>query len=67
MTSSLAPPRRITVANAAPPLDTSPTIHAEPGVDIIVDSLEGEVLPGGTLKRSAVATHDRIPTSNDEP
>lgn len=67
MASPFDPPKCITVTHAAAPLITTASSHAEPGVDILVDSLEGEVLPGGSLKKMAVATHASIPLSNDKP
>ena len=39
--------------------------HAEPGVEVKVDSLKADSLLDGTLMCSVVATSKRIPTSND--
>lgn len=63
MTSPIPLPQRITVAHAKTPTGS----NGEPGVDIIVDALDGHVRPGGKLKMTTVSTHASIPMSNDEP
>lgn len=68
MASPFPTPKRITVAHAAAPLTASNTgSHAEPGVEVLEDSLEGEVLFGGSLEKMTVATHASFPLSNDGP
>lgn len=63
MASPMPLPQRITVAHAK----TSTGSNGEPGVDILVDALDGNVRPGAQLKTLQVAIHDSIPMSNDEP
>ncbi|KAK2605423.1 hypothetical protein N8I77_008260 [Diaporthe amygdali] len=62
MASSLPNPRRLLVSNQA---NSTALDQAEPGVEVLVDSLEPTtVLPG--MMRALVATHTAIPTSNEE-
>lgn len=60
MASSFSNPRRLLVSNQA---STSAKDHAEPGVEVLVDTLEPvSVMP--QFNRAPVATHAAIPTSN---
>ncbi|KAI1499115.1 hypothetical protein F5X99DRAFT_431002 [Biscogniauxia marginata] len=62
---TLPAPRRITASNLPLPSHHVNDEHAEPGVEVKVDSLECQPLLGGTLMRAVVATSKQIPTSND--
>ncbi|KAK3294944.1 uncharacterized protein B0H64DRAFT_362655 [Chaetomium fimeti] len=62
---NLTPPRRITASNLPLPSNLRGDEHAEPGVEVKVDSLKADSLLDGTLMRSVVATSKQIPTSND--
>lgn len=62
MASPLPPPNRVTVAHSAAKVTEG---HHEPGVDVLVDTLEVVHIMEG-LKRARVATHASIPVSNDE-
>jgi hypothetical protein len=48
------------------PSDARADEHAEPGVEVKVDTLKAVPLLDGTLMRAAVSTHKQIPTSNDD-
>jgi hypothetical protein len=61
----LPPPRRITASNLTLPSQHRSDKHAEPGVEIKIDSLQVESILGGTLMRAMVATSKQVPTSND--
>lgn len=67
MASPFPAPNRITVAHAAAPLTTNTGSHAEPGVEILEDGLDREVLFGGSIEKMVVATHATFSLSNDEP
>ncbi|KAI0967800.1 hypothetical protein F4678DRAFT_465060 [Xylaria arbuscula] len=58
----LQAPRRIIASNLA--LSTSDA-KAEPAVEVRDETLELEPILGGSLVRSRVATHKKVPTSND--
>ena len=62
---NLTAPRRITASNLPLPSKYHGDEHAEPGVEVKVDSLKADSLLDGTIMRSVVATSKRIPTSND--
>lgn len=62
---NLAPPRRITASNLPLPFHHNGDEHAEPGVEVKIDTLQADSLLDGTLMRSVVATSKQIPTSND--
>ncbi len=62
---NLPAPRRITASNLPLPSHHHGDEHAEPGVEIKIDSLPVDSLLDGTLMRAVVATSKRIPTSND--
>lgn len=62
MASSFPNPRRLLVSNQA---STSAAGHAEPGVEVLVDTLE-PVAVTPQFNRAPVATHAAIPTSNAE-
>ncbi|KAI3391574.1 hypothetical protein diail_7066 [Diaporthe ilicicola] len=62
MASSLPNPRRLLVSNDA---NSRAQDQAEPGVEVIVDSLEPvPIMP--QMNKAPVATHTAIPTSNEE-
>ncbi|KAH8661983.1 cupin 2 [Xylariales sp. PMI_506] len=61
----LHPIRRITASNLPLPLSASLDENAEPGVEVAVDTLEAEPIPGMTLLRTRVATVKSVPASND--
>lgn len=62
MASSLPNPRRLLVSNQA---YSKAQDQAEPGVEVIVDSLEPiAVMP--QFMKAPIATHTAIPTSNQE-
>lgn len=62
MASSFPNPRRLLVSNQA---GSSAADKAEPGVEVLVDTLEPvEVMP--KLLRAPIATHTAIPASNAE-
>ena len=68
MASSSSPfpaPKRITVSNLPLPSTRAAEKGAEPGVHVAVDVLDPQPIMGGSILRSSVATHKRIPTSND--
>lgn len=60
MASSFPNPRRLLVSNQE---DGSAAGHAEPGVEVLVDTLE-PVAVTPQFNRAPVATHAAIPTSN---
>lgn len=62
MASPLPPPNRVTVAHSTIEI----TEHKEPGVDVLVDTLEVVPIMEG-LKRARVASHASVPASNNEP
>lgn len=63
----LPPPRRITASNLPLPSQHAEDAHAEPGVEVRLDTLDNSEIPGfnGTLRRARVATEEQVPTSND--
>lgn len=62
---NLPAPRRITASNLSLAHHHAGDEHAEPGVEVKVDTLECQPLLDGTLVRAVVATSKQIPTSND--
>ncbi|PSR80681.1 hypothetical protein BD289DRAFT_373628 [Coniella lustricola] len=64
---NLSPPSRITASNLPLPSHHANDEHAEPGVEVRVDSLDCSPIPGfdGVLRRARVSTNKQIPTSND--
>ncbi|KAK4235643.1 hypothetical protein C8A03DRAFT_46247 [Achaetomium macrosporum] len=62
---NLVPPRRIMASNLPLPSNIRSDEHAEPGVEVRVDTLKAEPLLDGTLMRAVVATSKQVPTSND--
>ncbi|KAK3311718.1 uncharacterized protein B0T15DRAFT_565211 [Chaetomium strumarium] len=62
---NLVPPRRVTASNLPLPSNVREDEHAEPGVEVKVDTLKTAPLLDGTLMRTVVATNKQIPTSND--
>lgn len=67
MSSPIAPPKCVTITHATIDPSAQDGSHAEPGVEILVDSLDGDYLFGGMLKKTPVGTHISVPLSNDEP
>ncbi|KAF3761913.1 hypothetical protein M406DRAFT_358138 [Cryphonectria parasitica EP155] len=64
---NLPAPRRITASNLPLPSQHANDEHAEPGVEVRVDSLDCPPIPGfdGVLRRARVATNKQVPASND--
>ncbi|KAJ4413889.1 hypothetical protein N0V82_008244 [Gnomoniopsis sp. IMI 355080] len=64
---NLPAPRRITASNLPLPSHHANDEYAEPGVEVRVDTLECLPIPGldGVLRKAAIATEKKIPTSND--
>ena len=62
---NIPPPRRIAASNLPLPSQYRGDEHAEPGVEVKVDSLQVDSLLEGTLMRAVVATSKQIPTTND--
>jgi hypothetical protein len=60
-----APARRITASNLPLPSNYQGDEHAEPGVEVRVDTLKAHSLANGTILRFDVATSKQIPTNND--
>ncbi|CAJ2504581.1 Uu.00g119750.m01.CDS01 [Anthostomella pinea] len=63
--STIPPPRLITASNLPLSESAATSSHTEPAVEVLVDTLKQEPIPGGSLVRARVATHERVPTSND--
>ncbi|KAI0509632.1 hypothetical protein F5B22DRAFT_320488 [Xylaria bambusicola] len=61
----LQPPRRITASNLPLTVANAHNAKAEPAVEILDDALKLEPILAGALVRARVATHKKIPTSND--
>ncbi|KAI1077436.1 hypothetical protein F5B20DRAFT_583147 [Whalleya microplaca] len=61
----LPAPRRIVASNLALPDNGASRAHSEPGVEVVVDTLQPEPILGGSLVRARVATVKSVPTSND--
>ncbi|KAI1120242.1 hypothetical protein F5Y10DRAFT_258797 [Nemania abortiva] len=62
---NLPSPRRITASNLPLTSQHASNEHAEPGVEVKVDSLTAEPLFDGSLRRAVVATSKHFPPSND--
>jgi hypothetical protein len=61
--AALPLPRTIVASNQAfIPLGTD---CAEPGVDVLVNTLEPAPIFGGSMARATIATHHAIPATND--
>ncbi|KAI0913140.1 hypothetical protein F4823DRAFT_559404 [Ustulina deusta] len=61
----LQPPRRITASNLSFSTSNAHHAKAEPAVEVLDDTLNLEPILGGSLVRARIATHKKIPTSND--
>ncbi|KAI0428006.1 hypothetical protein F5Y09DRAFT_12661 [Xylaria sp. FL1042] len=64
-TPLLQAPRRITASNLPLSAPNAHSAKAEPAVEVLDDTLKLEPILGGSLVRARVATHKKIPTSND--
>ncbi|KAI1272660.1 hypothetical protein F5Y07DRAFT_403146 [Xylaria sp. FL0933] len=64
-TPLLPAPRRITASNLPLSASDAPSVKAEPAVEVLDDTLNLEPILGGSLARARLATHKKIPTSND--
>lgn len=62
---NLPAPRRITASNLPLPSEHANDEHAEPGVEVKVDTLEVQPLFDGSLRRAIVGTSKQFPPSND--
>ncbi|KAI2624510.1 hypothetical protein GGS21DRAFT_541239 [Xylaria nigripes] len=62
---NLPAPRRITASNLPLASHHASNEHAEPGVEVKVDTLEVVPLFDGSLRRAVVATSKSFPPSND--
>ncbi|KAI0021388.1 hypothetical protein F4780DRAFT_738166 [Xylariomycetidae sp. FL0641] len=65
MSYNLPAPRRITASNLPLPSSHANDEHAEPGVEVKVDTLQVDSVLDGLLMRARVATAKQLPTSND--
>lgn len=61
----LPAPRRITASNLPLEHTSAANLHSEPGVEVLVDTLNPEPILGGALMRARVASSKKVPTSND--
>ncbi|KAI1766721.1 hypothetical protein GGR53DRAFT_186992 [Hypoxylon sp. FL1150] len=61
----LSAPRRITASNLPLGGHDPANSHSEPGVEVLVDTLNPEPILGGGLLRARVASSKTVPTSND--
>lgn len=61
----LQPPRRIVASNLPFSASNAPNAKAEPAVEVLDENLKLDPLFEGALVRARVATHDKVPTSND--
>ncbi|KAI0415200.1 hypothetical protein F5X98DRAFT_376978 [Xylaria grammica] len=65
-TAPLLPgPRRIIASNLTLSASSAPNAKTEPAVEVRDETLLVEPILGGSLARARVATHKKIPTSND--
>ncbi|KAI0532464.1 hypothetical protein GGR58DRAFT_178680 [Xylaria digitata] len=65
MTPLLQGPRRIIASNLPLSASGGHNSKTEPAVKVLDETLTVEPILGGSLARSRVATHKKIPTSND--
>ncbi|OTA56782.1 hypothetical protein K449DRAFT_437624 [Hypoxylon sp. EC38] len=61
----LPAPRRITASNLPLVKSNVAKPNSEPGVEVLVETLKLDPIPGGSLLRARVASSKKVPTSND--
>ncbi|KAI6089606.1 hypothetical protein F4821DRAFT_256609 [Hypoxylon rubiginosum] len=61
----LPAPRRITASNLPLGGHDAANSHSEPGVEVLVDTIDPEPILGGALMRARIASSKTVPTSND--